>query len=374
LSLPPLGRDRVAPGEGVVYLNHAAAGVLPTATRDAIVKIVDGQARAGVLGFVPVEANLAHSRERVGAVVGAAGDEIAFLRNTCDGANAIARGLTWKPGDEIVLCDNEFGSNALPWLALRELGVAVRFIHAPQQRMTPDVLARTMSDRTRLVAVSWVSFADGYRHDLAALAEVAHAGGALFCVDPIQGLGAFPLDVKALGIDALYAGGAKWLLALPGVSLLYVERSLQERLAVRWPGWRSVSDIWKFLDYEQPLAPSARRYEGGTQNFIGIAALETSIGVLEEAGVARIAEHVLALTDELVDGLRARGCELSTERGEGISSGIVTFLAPGRDPVELGRELGRAGIVTTFRPGGIRVSPHGYNTHEEIAALLEALD
>jgi selenocysteine lyase/cysteine desulfurase len=373
VSGPPLGRDAVAPGEGVVYLNHAAAGVLPVATRDAVVRVVEGQARAGVLGFVPVEANLARSRERVGAFIGAGGDEIAFLRNTSDGANAIARGLRWEPGDEIVLCDNEFGSNALPWLALRELGVAVRFIRAPHERMTPGVLARTMSGRTRLVAVSWVSFEDGYRHDLAALAEVAHARGALFCVDAIQALGAFPLDVKAAGIDALYAGGAKWLLALPGVSLLYVERSLQERLTVRWPGWRSVEDIWDFLDYEQALAPGARRYEGGTQNFLGIAALETSLGVLQEAGLARIAAHVLALTDELTEGLRARGCELLTERGEGISSGIVTFRVPGRDPVELGRKLGCAGIVTTYRPSGIRVSPHGHNTREHVAALLEAL-
>ncbi len=373
MSEPPLGRDAVAPGEGVVYLNHAAAGVLPLATRDAIVRVVDGQARAGVLGFVPVEANLARSRARVGAFVGAAGDEIAFLRNTSDGANAIAQGLTWRPGDEIVLCDNEFGSNALPWLALRELGVTVRFIHAPRERLTPDVLRRAMSERTRLVALSWVSFEDGYRHDLAALGEVARAGGALFCVDAIQALGAFPLDVKAAGIDALYAGGAKWLLALPGVSFLYVERSLLERVKVRWPGWRSVADIWNFLDYEQPLAPGARRYEGGTQNFLGIAALETSIGVLEAAGVARIAQHVLALTDELVDGLRSRGCELLTERGEGISSGIVTFRVPGRDPVQLGRALGHAGIVTTYRPSGIRVSPHGHNTREHIGALLDAL-
>jgi cysteine desulfurase/selenocysteine lyase len=371
---PPLGRDRVAPGAGVVYLNHAAAGVLPTATRDAIVRLVDGQARAGLLGFVSVEANLARARARVGRFIGADGDEIAFLRNTSDGANAIARGLTWRAGDEIVLCDDEFGSNALPWLALREEGVAVRFIRAPGDRMTPQVLARTMTDRTRLVAVSWVGFADGYRHDLAALAEVAHARDALFCVDAIQALGAFPLDVKATGIDALYAGGAKWLLALPGVSVLYVDRALQERLTVRWRGWRDVANIWNFLDYDQPLAPNAARYEGGTQNFLGIAALETSLDVLEEAGVPRIAEHVLGLTDELVDRLRSRGAELLTQRGEGISSGIVTFRIPGRDPVELGRALGRAGIVTTYRPSGIRVSPHGHNTRDDIGALLTALD
>lgn len=338
-----------------------------------LVELIDGQARAGVLGFVPVESNLAHYRERVGAFVGARGDEIAFLRNTGDGANTIARGLTWDAGDEIVICDNEFGSNALPWLALRELGVAVRFIETARERMTPEVLERALGPRTKVVALSWVSFADGYRHELAPLAAVAHARGALFCVDAIQGLGAFPLDVRADGIDALYAGGAKWLLALPGVSFLYVSRELQDRLTVRWRGWRDVANIWNFLDYEQPLAPGAARFEGGTQNFLGIAALDASMSVLGEAGVARIAAHVLALTDRLVEGLRARGAELLTPRGPGISSGIVTFALPGRDPVALGRALGRAGFVTTYRPAGIRVSPHGYNTEAEIDAFLAEL-
>ena len=357
----------------MVYLNHAAAGVLPFATRDALVTLVDGQARAGVLGFVPVESTLDRYRERVGAFVGARGSEIAFLRNTGDGANTIARGLDWREGDEIVVSDNEFGSNALPWLALREQGVRVTFVRTAHERMTPAVLAKTMTARTRLVALSWVSFADGYRHELAPLAELAHARGALFCVDAIQGLGAFPLDVRAAGIDALYAGGAKWLLAVPGVSFLYVSEALQERLAVRWRGWRDVRDIWNFLDYEQPLAASAARYEGGTQNFLGIAALGASVDVLAGAGVARIGEHVLGLTDRLVAGLESRGAHIATLRGPGISSGIVTFALPGHDAIELGRRLGRQGFVTTYRATGIRVSPHGYNTEDEIDAFLAAL-
>jgi cysteine desulfurase/selenocysteine lyase len=295
------------------------------------------------------------------------------MRNTGDGANTIARGLDWRAGDEIVLCDNEFGSNALPWLALRELGVVVRFVRAPQERLTPAVLARELSPRTRVVAVSWVSFADGYRHDLAALVRLAHDAGALFCVDAIQGLGAFALDVGALGIDALYAGGAKWLLALPGVSLLYVAPALHERLTVRWRGWRDVERIFDFLDYEQPLAAGAARYEGGTQNFLGIAALAASMDVLAAAGLDAIEAHVLALTDRLVERLAARGARILSPRGPGISSGIVTFSLPGHDPVELGRRLGRAGFVTTFRPTGIRVSPHGYNTADEIDAFVDAL-
>lgn len=355
-------------------MNHAAAGVLPRATRDVLLRLIEGQARAGVLGFAAVEASLPGYRERVGAFVGARGDDIAFLRNTGDGANTIARGLDWVPGDEIVLCDNEFGANALPWLALREAGVSIRLVATAHERLTPEVLARELGPRTRLVALSWVSFGDGYRHELAPLAALARERGALFCVDAIQGLGAFPLDVRAAGVDALYAGGAKWLLALPGVSFLYVSPALRERLAVRWRGWRDVADIWNFLDYEQPLAAGAARYEGGTQNFHGIAALDASIEVLARAGTERIGAHVLALTDRLAQGLVARGATLQTLRGPGISSGIVTFTLPGKDPIALGRTLGRQGFVTTYRSSGMRVSPHGHNSAREIDDFLAALD
>ncbi len=357
----------------MVYLNHAAAGLLPRRTSERLVELVRAQAARGVLGVFEVERRIPEIRARVGRFVGAGPDEIAFLRNTGDGANVIARGLDWTPGDEIVLCDNEFGSNAMPWLALREQGVVPRFVSTQRERLTPDVLRRSMNARTRVVAVSWVSFSDGYRHDLAALAEIAHAGGALLCVDAMQALGAFGLDVKALGIDALYSGASKWLLAVPGVSFLYVDAALIERLAVRWRGWKDVADIWDFLDYDQPFAAGAARFEGGTQNFLGMAALETSLDVIDEAGVERIARHVLAVTDHLVDGLQRIGAEIDSLRGSGISSGIVTFRIPSTDPIELGRRLARANIITTYRSNGIRVSPHGHNSTEDIDTLLSSL-
>jgi cysteine desulfurase/selenocysteine lyase len=346
---------------------------LPVRTRDALVAAVDGQMRGGVLGVAAIESRLDAHRARVGRLVGARGEEIAFLRNTTDGANVIARGVDWRPGDEVVLSDNEFGSNAWPWLALRDVGVVPRLLRTSEGRMTPERLSEVMTPRTRVVAVSWVSFTDGYRHDLGALAEVAHAAGALFCVDAMQALGAFGLDVKRLRIDALYAGGAKWLLSLPGVSFLYVDGALQERLAVRWQGWRAVADPWNFLDYDQPLAPNAARYEGGTPNFLGVAGLCASLDVIEDAGVDRISTHVLELTDYLVERLRAAGADVVSQRGPGISSGIVTFNLPGADPVALGRRLGGARIVTTYRQTGIRVSPHGYNTRADIDALVAGL-
>ena len=153
-----------------------------------------------------------------------------------------------------------------------------------------------------------------------------------------------------------------------------MERAFAERLTVRWRGWRDVGRMFDFLDYDQPLADGAARFEGGTPNFLGIAALDASMRVLADAGVARIAAHVLALTDRLVDGLRERGAQIGSPRGPGISSGIVTFLLPRSDPVALGRRLGARGFVTTFRQDGIRVSPHGYATADDIDAFLRALD
>ena len=309
-------------------------------------------------------------RAHVGRFIGATGAEIGVLRNTSDGANVVALGLDWQPGDRVILPDNEFPANAIPWLALRRLGVEIDFIDTSRERMTPDVLRAKMTDRTRVVTVSWVSFEDGYRHDLGGLAQVAHERGALFCVDAIQGLGAFPLDVRALDIDVLYAGGQKWLLALQGVSFVYVRTELLDRIATGAPGWRSMSDIWAFLDYEQPFTTDASRYEGGTPNFIGALSLDTSIAVIESAGTQAIGAHVLELTDHLVEGLHALGANVRSLRGPGISSGIVTFTLPEVDPVALGRTLQSEGVITTWRASGIRVAPHGYNTHDEIDRLL----
>lgn len=370
--LTPLSRADFAVTERYTYLNHAATGVLPVATREAIEAFVRGQAEGGVLGVYQTEARMPEFRERIGRFIGATGAEIAILRNTGDGATVLAQGIDWKPGDEIVLPDNEFPSNAIPWLALRKRGVTVRFVDS-RERLTPDVLRRHLTNRTRAVSVSWVNFADGYRHDLAALAQATHDAGALFFVDVIQGLGALPLDVRAFDVDAAYGGGQKWLMALQGVSFLYLKRELLDRVDLALPGWRSTSDMWDFLNYDQPLVDDVSRFEAATPNFVGALALATSVEVLANADRKGVERHVLALTDRVCDGLARHGAQIITERGDGISSGIVAFRIPGCDSVALGRALQQEGVVTTWRASGIRVAPHGYNTAEEIDRLVELL-
>jgi selenocysteine lyase/cysteine desulfurase len=371
--LTPLDRSLFAVTENYAYLNHAAVGVLPLPTREALHGFIDAHATGGVARVWPYEACMDEYRERIAHFISAESGSIAVLRNTGDGANAIAGGFPWRSGDEVILPDNEFPANAQPWLPLRRRGVNLHFIETARERLTPDVLRKHISSRTKIVTVSWVSFDDGYRHDLAALAEIAHDNGALFCVDAIQGLGAFPVDVRACGIDALYCGGAKWMLALQGVSFLYVAPHLLDRLQLATPGWRSVEDMWDFLEYDQPFASNATRFEGGTPNFIGALSLAESIDVIEQAGTERIASHVLALTDRLVEGLRSADAEIATTRSQSASSGIVTFRPRSGDPVELGKALQHEGIVTTYRASGVRVAPHGYNTFEEIDALVESV-
>jgi cysteine desulfurase / selenocysteine lyase len=349
--------------------------VIPHFTRKEIEKFVAAQSEKGGLGVWPYESRLSEFRERIAQFVGARSEEIAILRNTSDGANVLALGLDWKPGDEIVLNDNEFPANAIPWLALRSRGVGMRFIETARERMTPDVLRRTITPRTRVVALSWVSYADGYRHDLPALAEIAHKAGALLCVDAIQGLGAFRLNVREAGVDAFFGGGQKWMLALQGIAYLYLKAELLDRFAVAMPGWRSVRDMWDFfpLKFEQPYVTGASRFEGGTPSFLGALALATSAEFLARYDAATISAHVLALTDRLVEGLQCAGAQILSERGDGVSSGIVTFNMPGKDPIALGKALQRESVIVTGRANGIRVAPHGYNTFDEIDALMNAV-
>lgn len=370
----PLPRSEFAVTDRYAYLNHAAVGVLPQSTKREIDAFVAAQADGGVMGTYRYEARMPEYRASVGALFGASGDDVAILRNTGDGANAVAGGLALQPGDEVLLCDDEFPANAVPWLALRDRGVTVRLHATSRSRLTPDVLREAISSNTRVVTVSWVAFHDGYRCDLAALAEIAHARGAILAVDAIQGLGAFPLDVRACGIDALYGSGAKWLLALQGASFLYVSPSLRDRLTLAAPGWRSAADMWDFLNYDQAVTPDASRFEGGTPNFVGALALATSARFLKDADQHAVSRHVLELTDRLCDGLRGAGARVHSLRGDGVSSGIVTFDVAGMDSVALGRSIQHEdGVITTWRPNGIRVAPHGYNTPDEIDRLVQAV-
>ena len=369
----PLPRDEFAVTEHFVYLNHAATGILPAASVREIERFANAHAQRGVLGTYPYELQFERYRETIGRYVGASGRDIALVTNTSAGANIIATALPWSAGDEVIVCDDEFPANVIPWLALRRRDVTVRLLSTATERLTPERLARELSPQTRVVTVSWIAYADGYRHNLRGLAETAHARGALLCVDAMQGAGVLPMDVRAWNVDAAYAGAAKWMMGLHGSGFLYIAPELAQRCSPAMPGWRSMSDMWDFHNYEQPFADAVHRFEGGTPNVLGALCMAQAIDLFQRSGVEAIGTHVLELTDRLCSGLVDLGADIRSPRSPEHSSAIVTFRLPGWDSIALGKILEEEGIVTTYRSTGIRVSPHGYNTAEEIDVLIRSL-
>lgn len=370
---PPLARSLFPACKMWVYCNHAAVGPLTVPARDAMVAAMDAQMTMGCNGILDIEARKDDVRAETAAAIGADADEIAFMRATSDGALLGANGIDWQAGDEIVLTDNEFGANAYPWLNLRDRGVRVRLLRAPGERLTVETLSRVASPRTRLVAVSYVSFEDGYRHDIAAIGAWCHERDIVFALDAIQGFGHLPLDVHAWHVDLCYFGVAKWLLSPQALSVVYVRRSLIERLRPTFASWRSVRDPMRFLDYGQELKDGAERFEGGTINYPALLSFRESLRVLTAAGLDAIEAHVLRLTDRLIDGAKSAGIEVASSTAPGTRSGIV-LLKPSRRPVEdLQARVDAAKVQVTVRGTGVRVSPHGYNTLDEMDRVLEAI-
>jgi cysteine desulfurase/selenocysteine lyase len=373
MGAPVLDRELFPVARTWAYCDHASVGPLPRPTRDALAEYFDAQMLLGKNGVLPFEARRNAVRAQVAAAINAEAGEIAFMRSTSDGALLAATGLEWREGDEIVLADDEFGANAYPWLNLRERGVQVVLARAPRQRVTPELLERLATKRTRLVAVSYVGFLDGYRNDLVGIGRWCRERGVLFGVDAMQGFGHLPLDVRACNADFAYCGAAKWLLAPQGVSVVYVRRELIGRLRPALSSWRSVVDPMSFLDYDQPLHPDAQRFEGGTGNFPGIVALGASLGILTAAGLGNIERHVLSLTDRLIEGARRGGIDVKSDLRPQARSGIVLLDRGGRGVEGLIARFDSARVGVTVRETGVRVSPHGYNTESDIDRVLEVL-
>lgn len=359
----------------IVYLNHAGVAPISTRVADALDRYSAEATRYGALHYDAFyDREIERVRARAAALIAATPDEIAFVKNTTEGLGIVANGIDWKRGDEILTCDLEYPSNVYPWWNLRDRGVETAMLAGRDGRLPLEVVETALrSPRVRMLAISSVEFGSGAHNDLLALGELCRDRGVLFCVDAIQSLGCFPIDVEAMGIDFLSADGHKWLLSVEGCGIFYCAASVLEMVKPRIVGWRSVTDNQDFDTYHTDLQPSAGRFEEGTPNTPGIFALGAAIDLLLELGVPAIGERVLELTDRLVDGLHERGAELRSPRGPNEGSGIVSFTMPDCAPADTLRRLDAAGISAAVRRGGVRVSPHFYNTEAEIDRLIGAL-
>jgi selenocysteine lyase/cysteine desulfurase len=360
------------------YFDHAAMAPLPRPTASAIRAWLDEAVDSGSPVWPDWVRKMERTRETAAQMIGAHADEIALVLNTTHGISLVAEGIDWRPGDNVVTLADEFPSNVYPWFNLASRGVETRRVPTDASgRLDLNRLADACDERTRVITVSWVGFATGYRHDVREIAAIAHRRGALLFVDAIQGLGVFPLDVNELGIDFMAADGHKWMLGPEGAGVAYIRREHLHRLRALGVGWHSVVQT-DYSHVELNLKPSAARYEGGSPNMVGLHALGASLKLLTELGIESISAAVLDITDRACERLTEIGATIISDRrpehrGGQQRSGIVAFELAGRDPMAVKRHCLRQNLVFGCRAGRLRISPHAYNNEEDIDRLIDAI-
>ena len=355
------------------FLDHAAVAAPPDVCANVQKEWADDKAVNGVTSYHPWAARVEETRRRAGRLINADPVDVCFVGSTTHGIGIIAEGFPWTPGDNVVTAAEEYPSNQYPWLNLRDRGVECRRVASRGNRVDVADIRNAMDARTRVLAISSVEFASGFRNDLAALGELCRQRGVFFFVDAIQSLGVFPLDVQQVPVDALAADGHKWLLGPEGAGIAYVRREWVDRLHATGVGWNSVVNYADLSTIDLTLKPHAGRWEGGTVNAGAIAGMGESIRLLLDAGIDNVRARVLELTGYLCQQARSAGAEVFSSHTPGEESGIVSLLTPGRDPRELMKRCHAAGVVVNVRGGRLRLSPHAYNTPEEIDRFVGVL-
>ncbi|GIV97638.1 MAG: aminotransferase [Herpetosiphonaceae bacterium] len=370
--------------ERYTYLNHASLGPLPRRTTAALTELLADFSRRGVLAEARWMPAVERVRRLVSRLLNVEAEDIALVKNTSEGLGLIAAGLPWRPGDVVISAAGEFPANIYPWLALADQDVDTRLVPLREGRIKPEDIAAAIDSaegRARLVSLSWVQYHNGFRCDLAALGAICRERGVLFGIDAIQGAGVLPLDLQVTPVDFCAFGCHKWMLSPQGSGAIFLSANLRSLLRPINTGWLGVDwEDYSAFDYASPLKSGAARYEEGTRSLLGIAGLEQSLGLLCEIGVETIARRLQMLTSRLVQGLLACGVEVYTPLDPACRSGIVSFAVPGaagydsrQATAALFEALKKQRIVTALRQGAIRISPHVYNTEEEIDLVLDVV-
>lgn len=356
---------------GVHYLNHAAVAPWPKRARDAVCAFADENLRLGARdypGWLTVEKRLrAQLCDLIGAV---SADDVALLKNTSEGLSLIAFGLDWQPGDKIVITNQEFPSNRIPWEALARHGVEMVAVDVAGDDPEAQLVQALEKHRPRLLSVSSVQYGSGLRLDMSRLGAACQRLGILFCVDAIQSLGVVPFDVTKTQADFVVADGHKWMLGPEGLALFWCRPALREELQLHQYGWHMVARAGDFDAPDWQPSSTATRFECGSPNLLAAHALSASLSLLHEVGIPRIEELINERVAYLDDGLKRRGMQILTPEAR---AGILTF-RPERDGPEhvdeLFQRLWHAGVVCAKRGGGIRFSPHFYTRQETLDVAL----
>lgn len=356
----------------LIYLNHAAVAPWPKRTSDAVIAFAEQNSRFGshfYLDWLKKESEL---RRQLQVLLNApSAEDIALVKNTSEALSFVAYGLPWQAGDNIVSSNEEFPSNRLPWQSLADRGVEFRQADLNNADTPEDALFALVDGQTRLLTISSIQFASGLRMDLPRIGEFCKQRGILFCVDAIQSLGAVQFDAQACQADFVMADGHKWLFGPEGLGVFYSSAEARDRLKLTQYGWHMMKDIHNYENVPWEIHPGARRFECGSPNMLGIHALSASLSLLLETGMANVEASVIERSDYLKAAIAAHPqLVLLSGQQSRLKSGIVVFKHQSHDNQALYQHLLQNGVVCALRGGGIRFSPHFYNSFAELDRAL----
>jgi selenocysteine lyase/cysteine desulfurase len=358
-----------------IWLNHA--GISRTSCLVALA-MSEYAARMGDTGALRIDERFQDAMEMkslAARMLGCEGENLSITPGTAFGINMVAEGYPWQAGDEVVLCSVEYPANVYPWWAQKRRGVKLVWVHPDADNRIPvERYANVITEKTRVLAVSYVQFSSGYRHDLEALGRLCREAGCLLVVDAIQAFSIFPIEAWKWGIDALSFGSHKWLLGPTGIGMFYCSPELRNRLQPVFPGASSVKDPFNYLDYHFDLLEDGRRFEGSMPNLAGCAGLHAALQVAAGFGQENLAAKIRQHSDELIALFERHGFHNNSPRGEEEWSGIVSFTHPEVSVDDVFQRLLQNGIIAMVRDGRLRVSPHAYHRPEDLERVALALE
>ena len=358
--------------DNIIYLNHAAVSPWPARTAKAVQVFAEENMLKGSLDYpewLKTEVNLRRQAQQL--LNAGSLEDIALLKNTSEALSVVAYGLDWKEGDNIVSSDQEFPSNRIVWESLSKKGVEFREADLKSAGSPEDSLFSLADTRTRLITISSVQFSSGLRVDLKRIGEFCKERGLLFCIDAIQSLGAAEFDLNEIHADFVMADGHKWMLGPEGLAIFYCRPDVRERLNINQYGWHMIEAAGDFENRDWAPAKSARRYECGSPNMLGIQALDASLSLLMEAGIKNVEREVLERSEYLFEKINSQpDLELTTSTSPGRYAGIVSFRHKNKDNSALFQHLTQNNVFCSLRSGSIRVSPHFYTPYDHLDRMI----
>lgn len=357
--------------QSIIYLNHAAVAPWPKRTSDAVKQFAEENTLLGSTNYLNWLQKQSELRRQLQQLLNApSSDDIALVKNTSEALSFVAYGLDWQSGDNIVSSNLEFPSNRIPWQALSDQGVEFRESDFNRAKSPEQALFDLVDANTRLITISSIQFANGLRVDLDRIGAFCKQREILFCVDAIQSLGAVQFDVQSCQADFVMADGHKWLLAPEGLGVFYSTLEARDKLKLSQYGWHMMKDTHNYENTDWEIHPTARRFECGSPNMLGIHAFSASLSLLLEIGMDAIEGLVLANAEYLVKLIDLSEQLSLLSPTHNLRSGIVLFKHNTVDNNSLFKHLKKSGVLCAQRGDGIRFSAHFYNTHTDLLRAI----